>query len=118
MEEELSKLNASIAINEEVIKQEKALRSGAGRQTVMAKMELLENDLKAKRDRLKENKGGDPEQYEKIVAATEVAKQAAERWTDNVFAVIKKMRDKGIEKEKIYKGFGISADFDYLEESE
>ena len=57
----------------------------------------------------------DPDRLEELKQQTEVAKQAANRWTDNYFQV----RDFAVGKSgypaaDIDKAFGVPADYDYL----
>nr|XP_035111500.1 meiotic nuclear division protein 1 homolog [Callithrix jacchus] len=58
----------------------------------------------------------DPQVVEEIRQANKVAKEAANRWTDNVFAIKSwAKREFGFEENKIDKTFGIPEDFDYID---
>ncbi|XP_044536769.1 meiotic nuclear division protein 1 homolog [Gracilinanus agilis] len=58
----------------------------------------------------------DPEVVEEIRQANKVAKEAANRWTDNIFAIKSWAKRKfGFEESKIDKNFGIPEDFDYID---
>ncbi|XP_048457642.1 meiotic nuclear division protein 1 homolog [Rhincodon typus] len=71
------------------------------------------NQLKAELEKYKEC---DPEVIEGIRQANKVAKDAANRWTDNVFAIKSWANKKfGFERNKIDKAFGIPEDFDYID---
>ncbi|KAB0370258.1 hypothetical protein FD755_018220 [Muntiacus reevesi] len=58
----------------------------------------------------------DPQVVEEIRQANQVAKEAANRWTDNIFAIKSWAKRKfGFEENKIDKNFGIPEDFDYID---
>ncbi|CAO2587995.1 Meiotic nuclear division protein 1 homolog [Lemmus lemmus] len=58
----------------------------------------------------------DPQVVEEIRQANKVAKEAANRWTDNIFAIKSWAKRKfGFEENKIDKNFGIPEDFDYID---
>lgn len=58
----------------------------------------------------------DPQVVEEIREANKVAKEAANRWTDNIFAIKSWAKRKfGFEESKIDKNFGIPEDFDYID---
>lgn len=58
----------------------------------------------------------DPQVVEEIRQANKVAKEAANRWTDNIFAIKSWAKRKfGFEESKIDKNFGIPEDFDYID---
>ncbi|XP_065830909.1 meiotic nuclear division protein 1 homolog [Oscarella lobularis] len=58
----------------------------------------------------------DPEVLKEKENGTSVAKEAANRWTDNVFGIKSWCKKKfGIEGKDIDKNYGVPADFDYLE---
>ncbi|XP_021103537.1 meiotic nuclear division protein 1 homolog isoform X2 [Heterocephalus glaber] len=69
--------------------------------------------LKAEVEKYKEC---DPQVVEEIRQANKVAKDAANRWTDNIFAIKSWAKRKfGFEENKIDKNFGIPEDFDYID---
>ncbi|XP_029465854.1 meiotic nuclear division protein 1 homolog isoform X3 [Rhinatrema bivittatum] len=69
--------------------------------------------LKAEVEKYKEC---DPDVVEEIRQANIVAKEAANRWTDNIFAVKSWAKRKfGFEENKIDKHFGIPENFDYID---
>ncbi|KAL3858205.1 hypothetical protein ACJMK2_012807 [Sinanodonta woodiana] len=58
----------------------------------------------------------DPEVIEQVKTESQTAKEAANRWTDNVFSIKSWIKTKfAFEEEVINKQFEIPADFDYLE---
>ncbi|EDO47457.1 predicted protein [Nematostella vectensis] len=58
----------------------------------------------------------DPDVLDKLQQETAVAKEAANRWTDNVFAIKSWCKNKfNVEEQMIDKNFGIPEDFDYLD---
>ncbi|XP_078397723.1 meiotic nuclear division protein 1 homolog [Cetorhinus maximus] len=71
------------------------------------------NQLKAELEKYQEC---DPEVIEEIRQSNKVAKDAANRWTDNVFAIKSWANKKfGFERNQIDKAFGIPEDFDYID---
>ncbi|XP_063776594.1 meiotic nuclear division protein 1 homolog isoform X2 [Pseudophryne corroboree] len=65
---------------------------------------------------LDKHKECDPDVIEEIRKANKVAKDAANRWTDNIFSVKSWAKKKfGFEESKIDKTFGIPEDFDYID---
>eukprot|EP00668_Euglena_longa_P011601 GGOE01014009.1.p1 GENE.GGOE01014009.1~~GGOE01014009.1.p1 ORF type:complete len:206 (-),score=78.21 GGOE01014009.1:223-840(-) len=58
----------------------------------------------------------DPEFLAKVEEYAQLAKDAANRWTDAVFMVKGYVKNKfNVEEERLNKEFGISADFDYVD---
>ncbi|KAJ8262433.1 hypothetical protein GJAV_G00166420 [Gymnothorax javanicus] len=58
----------------------------------------------------------DPEVLEEIRKSSVTAKEAVNRWTDNVFAIKSWAKRKfGFEDSRIDKAFGIPEDFDYMD---
>ncbi|XP_042325895.1 meiotic nuclear division protein 1 homolog isoform X2 [Sceloporus undulatus] len=79
----------------------------------LAALRQKKEQLKAEIDKYKEC---DPDVVEEIRQANQVAKEAANRWTDNIFAVKSWAKRKfGFEDSKIDKTFGIPEDFDYID---
>ncbi|KAG5845249.1 hypothetical protein ANANG_G00136790 [Anguilla anguilla] len=69
--------------------------------------------LKAEVDRYREC---DPEVLEEIRKSSGTAKEAVNRWTDNVFAMKSWAKRKfGFEDSRINKAFGIPEEFDYMD---
>ncbi|XP_028658876.1 meiotic nuclear division protein 1 homolog isoform X1 [Erpetoichthys calabaricus] len=71
------------------------------------------NLMKAEVEKYKEC---DPDVVEEIRQSNKTAKEAANRWTDNVFAIKSWAKRKfAFEESKIDKTFGIPEDFDYID---
>uniref|UniRef100_A0A0A9XLK5 Meiotic nuclear division protein 1 homolog n=1 Tax=Lygus hesperus TaxID=30085 RepID=A0A0A9XLK5_LYGHE len=107
-------------------KLEKSLKSisqlEAGREDNEEREKLLEqNDkLSKERDRLqieiKKYCGHDPEVYRKKENEIEIAKEAANRWTDNIFSVKSWCKNKfNVEDSILDKQFGIPSELDYVD---
>ena len=79
----------------------------------LAEKETLNRELEKELEKYREC---DPEVLENLKKETLTAKEAANRWTDNVFSIkswcVKKF---GIEEKKIDKNFEIPEDFDYID---
>uniref|UniRef100_A0A4W3HWP0 Meiotic nuclear division protein 1 homolog n=1 Tax=Callorhinchus milii TaxID=7868 RepID=A0A4W3HWP0_CALMI len=78
-----------------------------------AALQKQRNHLKAELEKYQEC---DPQVIEEMRQFNKIAKDAANRWTDNVFAVKSWAKKKfGFEQNRIDKTFGIPDDFDYIE---
>ncbi|XP_066488741.1 meiotic nuclear division protein 1 homolog [Tiliqua scincoides] len=104
------------------ILQESIEKSKIGRQDTAERAALIQElaALRQKKDQLKAEidkyKECDPDVVEDIRQANKVAKEAANRWTDNIFVVKSWAKRKfGFEDSKINKTFGIPEDFDYID---
>ena len=79
----------------------------------LAQKETSYTELEKELERYREC---DPEVLENMKKETLMAKDGANRWTDNVFTIkswcVKKF---GLEEKMIDQNFGIPEDFDYLE---
>ncbi|XP_073432488.1 meiotic nuclear division protein 1 homolog isoform X2 [Dendrobates tinctorius] len=65
---------------------------------------------------LEKYKECDPDVIDEIRKANQVAKEAVNRWTDNIFSVKSWAKKKfGFEESKIDKTFGIPEEFDYID---
>uniref|UniRef100_A0A8D0DG50 Meiotic nuclear division protein 1 homolog n=1 Tax=Salvator merianae TaxID=96440 RepID=A0A8D0DG50_SALMN len=102
--------------------QESIEKSKAGRQDTAERAALTKEltALRQKKEQLMAEidkyKECDPEIVEEIRQANKVAKEAANRWTDNIFAIKSWAKRKfGFEGSKIDKTFGIPEDFDYID---
>uniref|UniRef100_M3Y4N1 Meiotic nuclear division protein 1 homolog n=1 Tax=Mustela putorius furo TaxID=9669 RepID=M3Y4N1_MUSPF len=78
------------------------------------------SSLRDQREQLKaeveEYKECDPQVVEDIRQANKIAKEAANRWTDNIFSIKSWAKRKfGFKENKIDKNFGIPEDFDYID---
>lgn len=79
----------------------------------LAQKEKLCKELEKELERYREC---DPEVLENIQKETVMAKEGANRWTDNVFTIKSWcVRKFGLEEKMIDKNFGIPEDFDYVE---
>ncbi|XP_015681215.1 meiotic nuclear division protein 1 homolog isoform X1 [Protobothrops mucrosquamatus] len=102
---------------EESIKQSKIGRQDTAERAALIKefsaLQQKKDHLKTEVDKYKEC---DPDIIEEIRQANKIAKEAANRWTDNIFAVKSWAKRKfGFEDNKIDKTFSIPEDFDYVD---
>ncbi|XP_011279916.2 meiotic nuclear division protein 1 homolog isoform X2 [Felis catus] len=117
LESQLSEGNQKHANLQKSIEKAKVGRHETEERTMLAK-EL--SSLRDQREQLKaeveEYRECDPQVVEEIRQANQVAKEAANRWTDNIFAIKSWAKRKfGLEENKIDKNFGIPEDFDYID---
>ncbi|KAJ7326881.1 hypothetical protein JRQ81_016640 [Phrynocephalus forsythii] len=102
---------------EESIEKSKIGRQDTAERTALAKelaaLQQKKAHLKGEIDKYTEC---DPDVVEEVRQANTVAKEAANRWTDNIFAIKSWAKRKfGFEDNKIDKAFGIPDDFDYID---
>ncbi|XP_002994209.2 meiotic nuclear division protein 1 homolog [Selaginella moellendorffii] len=89
------------------------------REAAIAELNEMEQEHKALKDELEQYADNDPALCENMKNATEIAHQAVNRWTDNVFSLQNWCSNNFPEaKERlqsVYKEVGINDDFDYLD---
>ncbi|XP_078067482.1 meiotic nuclear division protein 1 homolog [Mustelus asterias] len=102
--------------------QQRVEKAKVGRQNTDERAAMLKEleGLRQQRNQLKveleKYQECDPEVIEQIRQNNKIAKDAANRWTDNVFAIKSWANKKfGFERNKIDKAFGIPEDFDYID---
>ncbi|NXN55689.1 MND1 protein, partial [Rynchops niger] len=79
----------------------------------LAALRQKKEQLKAEIDKYREC---DPDVIEEMRQTNKVAKEAANRWTDNIFSIKSWAKRKfGFEESRIDKSFGIPEDFDYID---
>lgn len=117
LEEKLNDVTKKLKKSKERIDEAKK-----GRQDSDSRVEILQriSELKAKKDtlssELKKYKDNDPEIFQEMKKENQVAKEAANRWTDNIFAIKTWCKNKFmIEGAALDKQFGIPGDMDYID---
>ncbi|NXU49042.1 MND1 protein, partial [Turnix velox] len=79
----------------------------------LAALRQKKEKLKAELDKYREC---DPAVIEEMRQTNKIAKEAANRWTDNIFSIKSWAKRKfGFEESRIDKSFGIPEDFDYID---
>ncbi|NXS91898.1 MND1 protein, partial [Jacana jacana] len=93
-----------------------------GREDTAERAALMEElaALRQKKERLKAEidkyRECDPDVVEEMRQTNKVAKEAVNRWTDNIFSIKSWAKRKfGFEENRIDKSFGIPEDFDYVD---
>ncbi|XP_065218111.1 meiotic nuclear division protein 1 homolog [Planococcus citri] len=82
---------------------------------IIQELEALTKKEDELRKKLQQYKDNDPELYEKMNSDIKVIVEAANRWTDNIFAVKSWCKRKfNIEENLLDKQFEIPSDFDYV----
>eukprot|EP00708_Paratrimastix_pyriformis_P003348 GAFH01002122.1.p1 GENE.GAFH01002122.1~~GAFH01002122.1.p1 ORF type:complete len:421 (-),score=36.49 GAFH01002122.1:21-1208(-) len=80
---------------------------------VLEELRRANADLQAQ---LQEHADNDPEVLKKMEAACPVARDAANRWTDNIFSIKKWCRDRfGVAEEEINAQFELPAEMEYVD---
>lgn len=112
--EETSK---KLKLIEQSIKQSKGSEADEdNKNRILNEITDLELEIGTLKKRLEEHKENDPAKFEAMRSKTEAIKNAANRWTDNIFAVKSWCKKKFlIEDSVLDKQFGIPEDFDYID---
>lgn len=117
LEEKLNEITKKLKKSKESVDEAKK-----GRQDSDSRVEILQrvSELKTKKDtlsaELKKYKDNDPEIFQEMKKENQIAKEAANRWTDNIFAIKTWCKNKFmIEGAALDKQFGIPADMDYID---
>ncbi|KAL3243766.1 hypothetical protein MRX96_019716 [Rhipicephalus microplus] len=85
------------------------------REELMSKLSELERDRDEVAAELEKHKDCDPEVLEEVKKQTLVAKEAVNRWTDNIFSIKSWVKNKFfIEESVLNKQFGIPEELDYV----
>lgn len=85
------------------------------RNTVLEDISSLKAEATRLTDEIQKYKDSDPEVLEQMKQQIQVAKDAANRWTDNLFAIKSWCKNKFfIEESVLDKQFGIDPEMDYL----
>lgn len=97
----------------------KGREESAARNKLLAKLAELQKHNKSLKEELAQHAENDPELLEKKRTATIVARDSANRWTDNTFA-LQNWCNKMFEHAKdglidLYKEVGITEEFDYVD---
>ena len=83
------------------------------RRRALAELSALQAQRKDLEARLELARANDPETVRKMQRAVEEAKRAAERWTDNTFALMDWLKKSyGMPKQDILRQLGVTDDFD------
>ncbi|XP_069711832.1 meiotic nuclear division protein 1 homolog isoform X2 [Phaenicophaeus curvirostris] len=97
-------------------------KSKVGRENTAERAALMEelSAFRQKKEQLKAEiekyKECDPGVVEEMRQTNKIAKEAANRWTDNIFSIKSWAKRKfGFEESRIDKSFGIPEDFDYID---
>lgn len=94
---------------------EKGREESEERSALLEALQKKQSQRKVLTTELEQYKSCDPQTLKELREGTTVAKEAANRWTENVFAVKSWCKNKfSLEEESINKQFGIPEDFDYL----
>lgn len=85
------------------------------RNTILENISSLKTEATRLTDEIQKYKDSDPEVLEQMKQQIQVAKDAANRWTDNLFAIKSWCKNKFfIEESVLDKQFGIDPEMDYI----
>uniref|UniRef100_A0A8C5QDD2 Meiotic nuclear division protein 1 homolog n=1 Tax=Leptobrachium leishanense TaxID=445787 RepID=A0A8C5QDD2_9ANUR len=117
LESQLSEANQKKKHLQQSVEKAKVGRQDTEERSRLAKeLTSLRHQNEQLKTELEKYKECDPDVIEEIRQSNKVAKEAVNRWTDNVFAVKSWAKKKfGFEESKIDKTFGIPEDFDYID---
>lgn len=105
------------------LSREKVIAVKVGREDTEKRLQLLQKlqTMKGEEERLtleiQKFRDSDPEALEKMKKEIKIAKEAANRWTDNIFTTKAwiKNRVSSVDDDALDKRYGIPADLDYLD---
>ncbi|KAI8052968.1 meiotic nuclear division protein 1 [Syncephalis plumigaleata] len=117
LQEEEAQLTEKKAVLEAAIEEANQRRVASDhREQLLAALAEAEARNKEYTDELQQFKDNDPDTIEAKRKAAEISKQAANRWTDNIFALQAYCSRKfNIEQRELRKHFNIPEDFDNVE---
>mmetsp|Transcript_64442 Transcript_64442/g.102566 ORF Transcript_64442/g.102566 Transcript_64442/m.102566 type:complete len:203 (+) Transcript_64442:37-645(+) len=116
LEQELQRIEKETAEYEQELEAAKQTRCGADRERKLEGLDKIKEAIASRQEIADQYKDCDPAKMKEYDTAIQVAKDAAERWTDNVFAFVKWIKaQKSLSEKEIFKYFGLSEDFDYVE---
>lgn len=115
--EQISECEKKIASTTKLLKQANIGREQSDdRETILQELAQQEKLCKELEKELERYRECDPEVLENMQKETLMAKEGANRWTDNVFTIKSWcVRKFGLEEKLIDKNFEIPEDFDYVE---
>ncbi|XP_065054303.1 meiotic nuclear division protein 1 homolog isoform X2 [Rhopilema esculentum] len=94
----------------------KGKEESSEREKLLASLEQKEKETQELKQKLERLRECDPEVLEEVKEKTLIAKESANRWTDNIFSVKTWCKRKfAIEEAAINKNFGIPEELDYVE---
>jgi len=117
LQEKLAEYEKKLASVEKNIKAAQAVRvDNDHRRQVLQELKQLTEEHEKAAIELESLKDNDPELLEKIASEIEESKEAANKWTDNLFQLKSWIKKKfPIDEKQIDKQFGIPEDLDYVE---
>lgn len=124
LDEEIKSNEAASKRLESQLAAMKAARTGRdlegdnGRDAFLKQLASDEQAVAALTAQVAEQTASDPERLRELATATSTAREAANRWTDNVDTLRRYVSDKfGMDSADFARQFGVPADMEYLEET-
>lgn len=113
----LDEYEKKLKLNLEIIEKEKVGKEITDeRRALLNKLKTLDEEKSHLESELKKYEDSNPVEYERIKKSIEAAKEAGNRWTENIFSVKSWCKKKFfLEDSVIDKQFGIPEDLDYIE---
>lgn len=116
LENELKGIDSEITKWSNKLETAREERKDSEREKDLGGIQTLQAQIDEIQGKISGFEGCDPEKYKEYQQGLQVAKDAAERWTDNVFQICKFIKSKNSMKQsEILQKFEFPADFDYLE---
>ncbi|XP_022237480.1 meiotic nuclear division protein 1 homolog isoform X2 [Limulus polyphemus] len=104
------------SVNEAVTKAQIGREDTENRTKLVKELNLAEKEKEELKEEIQKYKDSDPDVLESIKKQTEIAKEATNRWTDNVFSIKSWCKKKfSIEESVLNKQFSIPEELDYVE---
>ncbi|XP_062592181.1 meiotic nuclear division protein 1 homolog [Saccostrea cucullata] len=113
----IKELNERKQLLEDSVKKAKVGKEDSDKRSeILSELEEKKQEKASLQKEIEKYRECDPEVLEAVVKQTGEAKEAANRWTDNVFSIKSWIKNKfQFEESVIDKQFGIPDDFDYIE---
>lgn len=103
-------------LNRAIEHEESARLESTERTELLAKLKEQQQTKKSNAKMIEAYKENDPVEFSKFKESLEISRNNANRWTDNIYAVLGYIKKQtGMRQKEVMKTLGISEDMDYLE---
>lgn len=114
---EMEEVSNELKENKEALeKASKGCEDNEKRQKLLQEVDSLSKELETVKKELEQYKDNDPDVLKSMETMSQRAKEAANRWTDNLFSMKSWCKNKfGMEESTLNKHFAIPEELDYIE---